>query len=268
MFAFLAKLFSSQKLASRNFPNRGKRDTRADDITIEPELTPKRKANIAAKLTDSLRNSGANIAAERIPALQQRIQDLVFSGSRAETIARVLAREYDLDKHQAAGIARLATSLVMSKYGEDRAREAGSTRYRWSTSHDERVCPRCRELEGKIFSWDSPPEGGHPGECECWRLICPDYAKVPVGRLDSRCPNCEVELAKRPRGKAKCKSCQKDIWVKTNAEGQQVLLSEEMLENFDRQKYGPEICRCRAIPITAVDEILRASATAKHNPPG
>jgi SPP1 gp7 family putative phage head morphogenesis protein len=263
MFAFLAKLFSSQKLASRSFPNRGKRDIRADDITVEPELTPKRKAIIAAKLTDSLRNSGANIAADRIPALQQRIQDLVFSGSRAETIAKVLAREYDLDKHQAARIARLAASLVMSKYREDRARAAGSTRYRWSTCHDEMVCMRCRELDGKIFSWDNPPEGGHPGEYECWRLIYPDYVTGPVGRLDSRCPNCEVELAKRPRAKAKCKNCQKDIWVRTNAEGQQVLLSEEMLENFDLQKYGPQICRCRAIPITAVDELVLKRSEAR-----
>jgi len=263
MFAFLAKLFSSQKLASRSFPNRGKRDIRADDITVEPELTPKRKAIIAAKLTDSLRNSGANIAADRIPALQQRIQDLVFSGSCAETIAKVLAREYDLDKHQAARIARLAASLVMSKYREDRARAAGSTRYRWSTCHDEMVCMRCRELDGKIFSWDNPPEGGHPGEYECWRLIYPDYVTGPVGRLDSRCPNCEVELAKRPRAKAKCKNCQKDIWVRTNAEGQQVLLSEEMLENFDLQKYGPQICRCRAIPITAVDELVLKRSEAR-----
>jgi len=51
--------------------------------------------------------------------------------------------------------------------------------------------------------------------------------------------------------------------VRTNAEGQQVLLSEEMLENFDLQKYGPQICRCRAIPITAVDELVLKRSEAR-----
>lgn len=43
--------------------------------------------------------------------------------------------------------------------------------YIWRTQRDNRVRSRHAEHEGKIYSWDNPPEGGHPGEdynCRCW----------------------------------------------------------------------------------------------------
>ena len=76
-----------------------------------------------------------------------------------------------------------------------------------------------------------------------------------MGRLDSRCPNCEAELVERPRGRSKCKSCKQWIWVKTNAEGLSVQLSKEMLADFDRQTNGPETCRCFSIPIIELPQL-------------
>ena len=244
-------LLSEEMLEPFNRQKYGDDETNkaVESISVDPELTPKMRATIRKMLTDFLLQSGAGIPAARIPALQQQIQASVFAGDRSDRIRKMLQTDFGLAQHLAARIAAQADSLLVSKWRELRARDAGCTRYNWSTSHDERVCPRCRALQGKIFSWDNPPEGGHPGECECWRLVCPDYAKVPVGRLDSRCPNCEVELPSRPRGKTKCRSCKKSIWVRTNSEGHQVLLSEEMLADFDRQEFGPETCRCIAMPI-------------------
>ena len=43
--------------------------------------------------------------------------------------------------------------------------------YKWYTQLANRVRPSHKEREGRIFSWDDPPEGGHPGEdfgCRCW----------------------------------------------------------------------------------------------------
>jgi SPP1 gp7 family putative phage head morphogenesis protein len=227
----------------------GDEDDNSDDIRIEPELTPRMRATITKMLTESLLQGGTDIPAEKIPALQQRIQDSTFSGDRADRLAKILQAEFGLARHVAVRVAAYASSLVMSKYHELHARECDCTHYRWSSCNDAMVCPRCMDLDGKVFAWDNPPDGGNPGECECWRLICAEYAKTPVGRLDSRCPSCEAELPKRPRAKAKCKSCHQEIWVGKNAEGQQILLSEEMLPDYYRQKDGPEICRCRAVPI-------------------
>ena len=226
-----------------------KDDEAVEGIALGLKPTPAMRSAIVGQLTSFLLNCETGIPPARIPALLQQIQDDTFAGYRSDRIRKMLQTDYGLAQHLAARVAAQAGSLLVSKWRELRARDVGCTRYKWSTSHDERVCPRCRALGGKVFFWDSPPEGGHPGECECWRLVCPDYAKVPVGRLDSRCPNCEVELPRRPRGKTKCKSCQKGIWVRTNSDGHQVLLSEEMLADFDRQKFGPEICRCIAMPI-------------------
>lgn len=45
-----------------------------------------------------------------------------------------------------------------------------ATHYIWRTRRDGKVRSSHAEREGQIFSWDDPPEGGHPGEdygCRC-----------------------------------------------------------------------------------------------------
>jgi SPP1 gp7 family putative phage head morphogenesis protein len=46
-----------------------------------------------------------------------------------------------------------------------------TTHYTWRTAGDDKVRHAHAALEGKVFSWSSPPEGGHPGDarnCRCW----------------------------------------------------------------------------------------------------
>lgn len=45
-----------------------------------------------------------------------------------------------------------------------------TTHYIWRTRRDGKVRSSHAEREGQVFSWDDPPEGGHPGEdygCRC-----------------------------------------------------------------------------------------------------
>lgn len=45
-----------------------------------------------------------------------------------------------------------------------------TTHYVWRTRRDGKVRSSHAEREGQVFSWDDPPEGGHPGEdygCRC-----------------------------------------------------------------------------------------------------
>lgn len=59
-----------------------------------------------------------------------------------------------------------------------RHKKAGTNSYIWRTVGDERVCERCLSLEGKTFSWDKKPKGGHPGECKtCRDGKCRCYAE-------------------------------------------------------------------------------------------
>jgi len=48
--------------------------------------------------------------------------------------------------------------------------ERPTTHYIWRTRRDGKVRSAHAEREGQIFSWDDPPQGGHPGEdynCRC-----------------------------------------------------------------------------------------------------
>jgi len=69
--------------------------------------------------------------------------------------------------------------------------------YIWRTVKDSDVRPAHAAREGQIFSWTSPPEGGHPGEdynCRCWaepvkgqasKINC-DKEKVRVEELEKQ----------------------------------------------------------------------------------
>lgn len=92
-------------------------------------------------------------------------------------------------KRNAAGAARDAISTLSAKYAKLHQQDAGCNQYIWSTARDARVRDCHKSFEGKIFSWDYPPEiwymtkSGivytgrycHPGEDYCCRCVA-----VPV----------------------------------------------------------------------------------------
>jgi SPP1 gp7 family putative phage head morphogenesis protein len=57
----------------------------------------------------------------------------------------------------------------------------GVETYDYLTSKDERVRPLCRRHHGQTFRWDTPPEGGNPGEkigCRCTAV--PNYEDILI----------------------------------------------------------------------------------------
>ena len=61
-------------------------------------------------------------------------------------------------------IARDQTLKLNSGITQHRCQAAGLNRYTWSTSQDERVRPMHADLEGQVFSWDSPPVTNDQGD--------------------------------------------------------------------------------------------------------
>ena len=45
--------------------------------------------------------------------------------------------------------------------------------------------------DGKVFSWDSPPEGGHPGEDYGCRCEAEEFSDDDVSAADRLLPNLE-----------------------------------------------------------------------------
>ena len=56
----------------------------------------------------------------------------------------------------------------------------GSLAYIWRTCRDNQVCLRCRRLNGKRYTWEQPPLGGHPGCAPGCR--CRPEPVMPAGR--------------------------------------------------------------------------------------
>ena len=73
---------------------------------------------------------------------------------------------------------------------ESRQREAGVCQYIWGTVGDERVRDSHEANEGQVFSWNNPPETGHPGEAE----NCRCSADPVVDGLHEDCEDAEEYL--------------------------------------------------------------------------
>lgn len=58
--------------------------------------------------------------------------------------------------------------------------------YIWRTEGDGKVRPSHAERDGKKFSWDNPPEGGHPGDAPNCRCTAEDVEPNECERLRSQ----------------------------------------------------------------------------------
>lgn len=91
-------------------------------------------------------------------------------GKRWESLADTIQERYGVSESRARLIARDQVSKYNGDLERVRQQRVGIKTYIWRTSKDERVRDTHKALEGKSFSWDKPPDVGHPGEdyqCRC-----------------------------------------------------------------------------------------------------
>ncbi len=68
---------------------------------------------------------------------------------------------------------KIVKQAFKNLYPEDDRNESPKGYYVWRCVGDERTRSEHEERDGEVFSWDEPPEGGHPGEdfgCRCLAL--------------------------------------------------------------------------------------------------
>lgn len=109
----------------------------------------------------------------------EKMKDIVYDGfTNGKTTTRMvkeMQRAYGISRRRAELIARDQTAKLNGQIQRAQQQDAGITEYIWCTTGDERVRRSHRELNGKKFSWDDPPENSdgrkcHPGEdyqCRC-----------------------------------------------------------------------------------------------------
>lgn len=105
-----------------------------------------------------------SIPEDYLKKVEQMVRHSVESGVATASMEQDIIDEFDVARHRAHLIARDQISKYNGKLTELRQKEAGVSRYDWSTSRDERVRPRHAAVDGQRFSWDDPPPVGNKGE--------------------------------------------------------------------------------------------------------
>lgn len=109
--------------------------------------------------------------------LTQRVQHTVTShviaGGTVPELRTKLRDDFGFADSRARLIARDQTAKFNSDLNRIRHKQAGIEKYTWRTSHDERVRPRHRKLDGNIYAYDEPTGAeqglppGQPVQCRC-----------------------------------------------------------------------------------------------------
>lgn len=148
-----------------------------EGIAVPAQLDEAQKKILTETLTENVELSIKDFAAERIPEMRRRVQENVFKGARSPQLAKILESEFGMSKRKANFVADQEAGLLTAKYRQTRYESIGVREYIWSTSHDNRVRPDHAMLDGKRFSFSSPPvcnratgKRCNPGEdfrCRC-----------------------------------------------------------------------------------------------------
>lgn len=128
------------------------------------------KANVMTAANVQLIKS---IHSQYLDKVQTAVTQGVVSGKTNAEIAKQIREIGGVTENRAKFIARDQASKLNAAFTQARHEEAGITKYRWSTSGDERVRDSHAENDGKIFSYAEPPETGHPGQdfnCRCVQI--------------------------------------------------------------------------------------------------
>lgn len=162
----------------------------AVDINVEPLLHDKELNPFFQNIIDENVGLIKSIPTERMTAFKNALVNGITQDMPSAQIAVIIQKHIGKDGNVAQRAKLIATDQVGKLNGrlnQYRQQQLGGKRYRWRTAGDERVAgnpqgkyPNAKPShwlrEGKIYSWDKPPPGGHPKQ----RVRCRCYAEMVV----------------------------------------------------------------------------------------
>jgi len=150
----------------RSFQNQMKKMLQIDVFSQDPDLPFALKA-----WENENRRLWKNVGEQMIGDVEGIVSREMAAGARRETIAEKIMNRLGVSESRARVIAVDQVQKLQGELTRRRQVQSGVSHYKWRTSLDERVRPAHAEREDVVFSWDSPPEDGHPGQpinCRCW----------------------------------------------------------------------------------------------------
>lgn len=123
-----------------------------------------------------------SVPTQYMAKVEQIVRTGVIAGTSSREIAKQVKDAAGVSDRRAKIIARDQIGKANGELTQYRQTDLGVEEYKWSTAKDERVrgnpsgrfpkaIPSHWAREGKTFSWDNAPSGGHPGMailCRCY----------------------------------------------------------------------------------------------------
>lgn len=94
-----------------------------------------------------------SLADDVVKQVEQTVIRNLLAGKPASELRKELTERFGVGLSRAKLIARDQTAKINSDLNRIRQEQAGVQRYDWSTSHDERVRPRHKALDGNRYEW-------------------------------------------------------------------------------------------------------------------
>jgi|WetSurMetagenome_2_1015567.scaffolds.fasta_scaffold06031_4 SPP1 gp7 family putative phage head morphogenesis protein len=148
-------------------------------IGVMPEISAGVEKKLRQEYTENQQINIKNWQDEQIQRLRDMVQNYQTTGTDG-SLQQMIQEEFNISANKAHFLARQETGLFFSKLSMNRASESGVRRYKWSTSHDEKVRESHKILNGKIIDFDNPPvvdqrtgRRAHAGEdynCRCQKI--------------------------------------------------------------------------------------------------
>lgn len=100
----------------------------------------------------------STIPHETLSTMKELVYEGYAKGQTTASIAKAIKDAYGISRSHALFIARDQCAKLNGDIQREQQMNAGITHYIWSTSDDERVRSCHAEFDGKVFSWNDPPE--------------------------------------------------------------------------------------------------------------
>lgn len=125
---------------------------------------------------------------ESLDRMKEIVKEGYRNGKTTTAMTKEIMEAYGMTKTHAKFIARDQIEMLCGQITQKQQEEAGITKFKWSTSGDERVRKSHAELDGKIFSWDNPPKNergetiipGSDYNCRCVAIPVFDYESISL----------------------------------------------------------------------------------------
>jgi SPP1 gp7 family putative phage head morphogenesis protein len=161
----------------------------ARNLEVNPEISQGGQENLRRAYDQNMKLAIKGWMDEQIPRLRKVVRDNAEQGYRFDKLIPAIKARFQVGQSKAAFLARQETSLLVSKFRQERFQDIGVTDYIWMTSHDVRVRHDHRDLDKTRQSYANPPitdkttgARNNPGEdynCRCVaRPILPGSQEV------------------------------------------------------------------------------------------